>query len=48
VGNKLEDLINSNTDYEAIHAEVDELLLLRLLEAHDHNLSHVAKRVGMS
>jgi DNA-binding NtrC family response regulator len=46
--NKVEDLIHSNADYQAIHAEVDKLLLPRLLEAHDHNLSHVAKRVGMS
>jgi hypothetical protein len=46
--NKIEDLIHSDADYQAIHAEVDKLLLPRLLEAHDHNLTNVAKRVGMS
>jgi DNA-binding NtrC family response regulator len=46
--NKIEDLIHSDADYQAIHAEVDKLLLPQLLEAHDHNLTNVAKRVGMS
>ncbi|WP_146657711.1 sigma 54-interacting transcriptional regulator [Enhygromyxa salina] len=46
--NKVEDLIASNASYHEIHAEVDKLLLPRVLEAHDHNLSQVSKRVGMS
>jgi DNA-binding NtrC family response regulator len=45
---KLEDLISGDADYERIHAEVDRLLLPRILDAHDHNLTQVSKRVGMS
>jgi DNA-binding NtrC family response regulator len=45
---KLEDLISGDADYEQIHAEVDRLLLPRILDAHDHNLTQVSKRVGMS
>jgi DNA-binding NtrC family response regulator len=47
-GNKIEDLINGDADYERIHAEVDKLLLPRILDAHDHNLTAVSKRIGMS
>lgn len=48
VENRVEDMIASNASYHEIHAEVDKLLLPRVLEAHDHNLSRVSKRVGMS
>ncbi|WP_181234002.1 sigma 54-interacting transcriptional regulator [Enhygromyxa salina] len=46
--NKIEDMIASTASYQEIHAEVDKLLLPRVLEAHDHNLTQVSKRVGMS
>jgi DNA-binding NtrC family response regulator len=45
---KIEDLIHGDADYERIHAEVDRQLLPRILDAHDHNLTQVSKRVGMS
>jgi DNA-binding NtrC family response regulator len=34
--------------YDEIHAEIDGLLLSRLLEEHDHNISHMSQRLGIS
>ena len=35
-------------DYYAIHAAVDRVLLARLLDEHDHNISRMAARLGIS
>jgi DNA-binding NtrC family response regulator len=44
---RIEDMIADGADYNQVHAAVDKLLLARVLEAHDHNLSAVSKQIGM-
>ena len=41
-------MADTSDSYHDIHAQLDRLLLPRLLEEHDYNLSKLSKQLGIS
>jgi DNA-binding NtrC family response regulator len=42
------DALGSDKSYAEVHDELDRLLLPRLLERYDHNISHISQHLGIS
>ena len=45
---RIEDICDGSRSYDQVHAAVDELLLLQVLEVNGRNLTQAAKQIGIS